>query len=335
MAIHKARDNSFKLILGNHELFSAFLRNFIPIESLRNVRPEDIEDITERFLPLFQENRDSDTVKRITLRDPQFGDLPVFFIAIVEHESSVNFRAPFKMLQYVTLVLDNWEKEVNQKHPGISETKDFRYPPVFPIVFYDGETPWTAERNFRSRTAHNDIFAKYIPSFEYELVNLNTYSREDLLDFKDPLSLVMLIDKIRDPEGIELLNQLSENYFEELALKIPPGMGKLLSDVITALLNRVEAPRGKIAAITDRIEKKEYQTMFEGFVEAVLTERRLGQEEGIQIGAEKAREEEREKARERAYQEKLESARKLKARGFPADAIAESLDLSLEVVENL
>jgi hypothetical protein len=319
MAIHKVRDNSFKLVLGDNELFSAFLRNFIPIEVLRNVRPEDIEDITERFLPLFQENRDSDTVKRITLRDPQFGDLPVFFIAIVEHESSVNFRAPFKMLQYLTLVLDNWEKEANREHPGISETRDFRYPPVLPVVFYDGEAPWTAERNFRSRTAHNGIFAKYIPSFEYELVNLNTYSQEDLLGFKDPLSLVMLIDKIRNPEGIELLNQLSESYFEELALKIPPGMGKLLSDVITVLLDRVEAPREKIAAITDRIEQKEYQTMFEGFVEAVLTEKRLGREE----------------AEERAYQEQLESARKYKAGGVPAEMIAENLKLSPEVVENL
>jgi hypothetical protein len=85
MAIHKARDNSFKLILGNHELFVEFLRDFINIDLLKTVKPEDIEDLSERFLPLFQDNRDSDTVKRIKLKDT-----PLFVIAIVEHESEVN-----------------------------------------------------------------------------------------------------------------------------------------------------------------------------------------------------------------------------------------------------
>jgi hypothetical protein len=29
--------------------------------------------------------------------------------------------------------------------------KDFRYPPVIPIVFYDGPALWTAKLNFRDR----------------------------------------------------------------------------------------------------------------------------------------------------------------------------------------
>ena len=38
---------------------------YTDLEILKNIRPEDIEDISERFLPLWQENRDSDSVKRI------------------------------------------------------------------------------------------------------------------------------------------------------------------------------------------------------------------------------------------------------------------------------
>jgi hypothetical protein len=69
---------------------------------------------------------------------------PLFVIAIVEHESEVNFRFSFKMLQYITLVLDDYEKKVNAADPGASLRKDFKYPPVLPIVFYDGSSPWTA-----------------------------------------------------------------------------------------------------------------------------------------------------------------------------------------------
>ena len=105
MATHNTVDNSFKLIFGDHRLFSDFLRDFIHIDILKEVKPEDIEDISERFLPLFQNNRDSDTVKRINLKGS-----PLFVIAILEHESKVNHRSCFKMLQYICLVLDAWEK---------------------------------------------------------------------------------------------------------------------------------------------------------------------------------------------------------------------------------
>jgi hypothetical protein len=181
----------------------------------------------------------------------------------------------------------------------------------------------------------NGLFAKYIPSFKYELVDLNTYSPEDLIRFKDVLSFIFLIDKIRGPEEIKLLNTVPKGYFEEVALKIPPGMDKIMSNVITILLNRVEVPREKIVVVTDSIEKKEDQTIFEGFVEAVLADKRKMRKEGIQISTERDIQIGTEKERERAYQDNLESARKFKARGFPSDAIAECLNLPPEVVEGL
>ncbi|MDR2070878.1 MAG: Rpn family recombination-promoting nuclease/putative transposase, partial [Treponema sp.] len=190
MAIRHSKDNSFKLILGNRQLFAEFLRDFIPVDILKSVNPDDIEDLSERFLPLNQNARDSDTVKRIRLN----GDSPLFVITIVEHESKVNFRTPFKMLQYICLVLDNYEKELENRNAP--STKDFLYPPVLPIVFYDGPDQWTALRNFRDRTALRDVFGKYIPAFEYELVELNKYRREDLIEFCDALSFIMLIDKL-------------------------------------------------------------------------------------------------------------------------------------------
>jgi hypothetical protein len=37
--IHKAKDNSVKSILAEPELFAEFLRNFIPIDILKDVAP--------------------------------------------------------------------------------------------------------------------------------------------------------------------------------------------------------------------------------------------------------------------------------------------------------
>jgi hypothetical protein len=355
MAIHKSRDNSFKLILGDHELFAEFLRDFIPIDLLRHVRAEDIEDMSERFLPLFQNNRDSDTVKRITLK----GDASLFVIAIVEHESAVNYRAPFKMLQYITLVLDAYEKEANRDRPGISTTKDFRYPPVLPVIFYDGRAPWTAAVNFAGRTALEDIFYRYIPKFDYELVDLNRYAYEDLTRFGDILSILMIIDKVGKRDRTKLLDKLP-GYVEGLSLNIPPNLTKLLGDVITVLLNRVEVGEEEIGAITGLIVKQGGQKMFDSFVEAVLEEKRIAKEEGFRLGTEEGirlgteegfrlgteegirlgteegfrlgTEESIRICTEKAYQEKLESARKFKKKGYPVEDIADSVGLSPDTV---
>jgi hypothetical protein len=285
MSIHNIKDNSFKIILGDHQLFAEFLKDFIPISLLKDVLPEDIEDLTERFLPLFQNHRDSDTIKKVNLR----GSTPLFVIAIVEHESTVNFRASFKMLQYITLVLDAWEKEVNKEHSGASDQKDFKYPPVLPVIFYDGKDTWTAERNFKDRTALSDIFSKYIPTFEYELVDLNDHSREDLLRFNDYLSLVLLIDRIGTIDGGKFLEKLPKDYLEKLRLKIPENLTKILGDVVRVLLDRFNAPKEDAETILEGIDEKEVGTMFDALVERYHKNRVEGRAEGIEIGAEKGR----------------------------------------------
>ena len=56
----RPRDSSAKTIFGNHVLCAQFLRGYTGIELLKDVQPEDIEDITDRYLWLWQEERDTD-----------------------------------------------------------------------------------------------------------------------------------------------------------------------------------------------------------------------------------------------------------------------------------
>ena len=289
VALHKAKDNSFKLIFNEPELFIEFLKDFVPVDILKDVSPTDIEDITERFLPLFDENKDSDTVKRINLKNNDY----LFVITILEHESEVNFRASFKMLQYITLVLADYEKEANKKaERKISEQKGFKYPPVLPVIFYDGGTKWTAEINFFDKTEMNRIFAKYIPKFEYELVSLEDYSQADLVRFEDTLSLIMLLDKIRSFDGQRLLSKLPDNYIERLRLNIPDHLLKLLSDVITVLMKRISVPENEISTVTERLYERRLQEMFALLEDYdVQATRREAKEEGKEEGKKEGREE--------------------------------------------
>ena len=49
----RVHDSSSKLIFGNAELYSRFLRNYMKMPILKNVCAEDIEDVSERYILMF------------------------------------------------------------------------------------------------------------------------------------------------------------------------------------------------------------------------------------------------------------------------------------------
>jgi len=191
--------------------------------------------------------------------------------------------------------------------------------------------------------------------FEYELVNLNDYSEEDIMSFGDALSFVLLVDKVRDSEGKNALTCLPSDYEEKLRLHIPENLSKLIVNVVLCLLgkkgfNRLEA--GQVAEIADKADRKEYGGMFEAVIESfkesieegILKGREewlqqglekgllvgreeglhLGQEKGIQLGLEKG-----------AQEERLRAVPNFKKLGVSPEIIAQATGLSVEEVKGM
>ena len=172
----KIKDSGAKLIFRDPVLCAQFLRGYTDIELLKDVQPEDIEDITEQFLPLLQEARDSDSVKKIHLKGNSDIDT-LYVIALIEHQTKVDFDMSFRILRYIVYILTDYASEMEKIHEGITSTKAFRYPPVLPIVFYDGTERWTASLDFKDRTALSDLLGMHIPSFQYIVVPLSEFSK--------------------------------------------------------------------------------------------------------------------------------------------------------------
>ena len=142
------KDNIYKKIFGEPQIFTEFLNDFIPIDILKGLDPKDINDITPRHLPLFLDSKDSDTVKQINLGDETD---PLYVVSIVEHESAVNYTSAYKMLVYMVLVWDTYIKDNDKlrkeelEQYGTTKRKsstdiDFKLPPILPVIFYDGAT---------------------------------------------------------------------------------------------------------------------------------------------------------------------------------------------------
>ncbi len=256
----RVKDNGAKLIFDDPVLCSQFLRGYVGIDILKEVRPDDIEDISDRFLPMWQEGRDSDSVKRVSLKE---GEL--FLIAIIEHQSKIHYDLSFRILRYIVMVLTDYAAEQEKKHKGITRTKDFRYPPILPVVFYDGPGNWTAAQNFRDRVYLNSVLGEYIPGFQYIVVPLGAYTDRELIEKEDELSLIMLVDKLRNTEDFKRLQDIPQDYLENMSRNSPEYLLKLIGKIISVLLFRLNVPRSEVEAFTDQIERRELTMLFENF----------------------------------------------------------------------
>ena len=312
--VYKVQDQGAKAVFDNPELMAQLLRDYVPIPELKSVTAEDIEDVSERFVPLNQEGRDTDNIKRVHLKSS-----PLFIISLLEHKAQVDFRAPFKMLQYIMLVWDDYEKEVNKENPGASKRKDFRYPPVLPIIYYEGSGSWTAAMNMKDRVYMSDIFGKYIPDFEYELIHVHGYSPKELVEKGNELSLIMLINQMRNSSDFAKFKEIPVEYFQNIEKKSSKELLQIISQVITLLLSRLNVPLKEIHTVTDQLWKGETNMLFDSFEGYDIQKvRKESREEGVRQGAEA----------KACY-----AARNMYDRGFSVEETAGLLGESLETVK--
>lgn len=181
-----------KEIMDNSELCAQFLRKYSEVELLKGVRPEDIEDWTEKLRPFVGVEFEGDSVKKVRVQ----GDVEnLFVVCLLEHKSEVDYDVAFQLLKYMVGIWNLHRNEANQKKKNASRRKGFRYPLIIPIVYYEGKEKWTAAYHWKERVEFSEVFGQYVPDFTYKLIDLNTYSTKELLCTDEETKEIQLICK--------------------------------------------------------------------------------------------------------------------------------------------
>ena len=259
----KLRDSGGKKIFEDPLLCAQFLRDYIKdIPCFKNIGPDDIEDVSGQFVPMFAEERNSDSVKRIRIKDD--GE-PFFVISLIEHKSYVEYNVCMQIFRYMIYIWEAYEKEMESRHKGISHLKDFRYPPILPIVYYEGSGSWEAPLDFQSRILSGELFSEYLPNFKYYLVQLNEYSNGELLEKNDEISLVMMINKLQSLEDIRKFREISPEKLQEILAGSPDRVVKVIADILLALLLKINVPTEQAEDIVAKVREKKMGLLFENF----------------------------------------------------------------------
>ena len=260
----KPHDSSSKLIFGNAELCSQFLRNYMDIPLFKNIRAEDIEDVTKRYVPMFTEERNSDTVKRVKISENN----SFYFVSLIEHKTKVDYNVSMQLLRYMVYIWEDFEREMERKKKGISRTKDFRYPPILPIVYYEGTGTWTAPCNIRDRIFFDEAFEPFTPKFFYKLVQLNAYSLEELVEKNDELSLLMLINRLQNSSEFREL-ELPKDYLKNLSEHSTDELLDIIAKVTASMLRHLDVPENEVMGFTEQVKENKMAELFENFVNDV------------------------------------------------------------------
>ena len=227
-------------------------------------------------MPLFQESRDSDTVNKIRI-----GDSEIYLIALIEHQSENDFDMSFRILRYIVFIWTDYAAQQEKLHKGITKSKAFLYPPILPIVYYEGTSTWSAPLNFKNRVFLSDVFGDYIPSFNYLVVPLNKYSKQDLIEKNDELSLIFLINQLQSSSEFHNLKDIPKEYTEHLTDNTPDYLLKIIGKVIAVLLHKLNLPDEEVYDITDQITRRKFSMMFDNFQAYDVQEtRRVSREKG-------------------------------------------------------
>ena len=320
------RDISSKDVFDNPVLCAQFLRDNFDIPLLKNVQPEDIEDISERFHPYLGTEFEADSVKKIRIlgigkqKDTmnRKNAEPDFLVSLIDHKSLVDYDVAMQLLRYMMCIWTEYRKEMEVRQEGITIRKDFRYPVILPIVYYEGEAEWTAARDFHDRIGRGEEFRKWVPDFRYELVNVCAYSNEELLKREDEMSLIMLLNKVQKAADLEQLLQISGDKFDRIVKDSPEHVMDVIVSSMESLCFKIDVSAEERLECVRKVRERKMGYLWENMEKfSIQEERRKTEEERKKTEEERKKtEEERKKTeeqRKRAEEEhrQAEQQRKL------------------------
>ena len=260
--IDKEHDKIIKRVFQSKKEAARFISKVIE----RKIKPRDLIVSQNSFVTSELRYREADIVYKIRNKN---------VVILIEHQTRVDYRMAYRILNYQIEIMRANEVENPRK-----EDKECL---VIPIVLYTGKEKWTA-KNYIKEIQERLYEEKIIKRGEielgtlgyYALVDVNNYTKEELLKEEGILSKIMLIEKERNTKD------LVRTMFE-IKEKIQNDKNKeVVYTTMELALNKKFGT--KVARkIMEKIIGKESGDML-AVEEMVLKENKMLRDEGRKIG---------------------------------------------------
>ena len=203
-------DSALKTLFSHPEMMKALIEGFVPDPWVKDLdfsvlQPFPTEHITEDYKQDDISEGEKKTGYKKRLNDKvwklKFKGEWLYVICLLEFQSSNYFFMAVRLLTYVGLIYQDLLKQKDHQEVLIQGC----LPPIFSLVFYNGDSPWTAPTQLKGclSKAIPESLAKYQPNIEYMVVDIGHLGLKEEVIPKENLVLPLIaIDKAKTPEEV-------------------------------------------------------------------------------------------------------------------------------------
>ena len=275
---NKPHDKLIKEILKDKKELVNLINKFL--KPNEEIFEDNIEKYTNSYITKKYKSKEADIVYKMKDKDMYF---------LIEHQSTVDYNMPFRLLNYCIDIVNEWKKE--------EKNKKSKYPLIVPIVIYTGQARWNIPRNFKDQqikitTFEESTFEEYRINLEYNLIDVNTYQTKELIEKNTMFSYALIMEKSKDKEcfvrNIKLIVE-KENNKERL---------DKIWEITTYLFGEILGEEGQeeiSKIINEKVGEKDMESLVLRIREEEKRQRRelerKAEKRGEKIGKENAKQE--------------------------------------------
>ena len=276
--IDKEHDKIIKRVFQSKKEAARFISKVIE----RKIKPRDLIVSQNSFVTSELRYREADIVYKIRNKN---------VVILIEHQTRVDYRMAYRILNYQIEIM-----RVNEVENPRKEDKECL---VIPIVLYTGKEKWTA-KNYIKEIQERLYEEKIIKRGEielgtlgyYALVDVNNYTKEELLKEEGILSKIMLIEKERNTKDLvrtmfEIKEKIQNDKNKEIVyttmeLALNKKFGTKVARKIMEKIIGKES--GDMLAVEEMVLKENKMLRDEGRKIGISEGKKIGISEGKKIG---------------------------------------------------
>ena len=232
--INQPHDKLFKEVLDNKKEAANLINQALNLKNIKyKLTKDDIEKYNRKFITNNFSNTESDIIYKKKNQN-------IFFL--IEHQSTIDYSMPYRIMKYNMCIMESAIDKNKVKN------KNYKLPVIFSFVIYTGNKKWDANNYLEEKQEKlNGCTPRAFANFQ--VIDVNDYTKEELLENENLLSKLMLLEKAKD------INEL-ESYLQDIIEKPMEDEPKeFLMRVINYILED-KISEEKLKQFTVKLEKK-------------------------------------------------------------------------------
>ncbi len=311
--IHHPIDKFFRRFFQEKRIIEELLVHLVKQSWVNDLDFSTLERVERSYVTKNIQERASDVIWKVKYKTSD-----IYIDVLTEIQSSNDVTMPIRILDYIGSFYENEYKSLKT---------DEKIIPIIPIVFYIGSENWSAVSKFHDLVnIPNDLLKKYIPSFEYILININEMNTEDLAKAESMLTRLVVMNKSKNAEEFK---NLIRNLFDLIVKTTDENEMKKYREYLMLYIDLVLNKKINKEEATKIVDVIEGGTMFFMTLDHIFEqENKKGELKGELKGKLEGK-------KEGEHQKSIEIAKKMLKKGSSVEDVAEMTELSIDEIENI